>query len=615
MDTKKSKHTYTAMISGCILLPVAALYYPVICAGGEAGDLGKTGNVQKQTSVSSFLDQIIGEPNKTVDESDLLEEDNIIWYAGRWDSTLYLNARYPRTVAIRMRLLDKDTHLPLKGAGVSLKGEYEHKWTGPGAQNQIDMSIFPDLKKLKSQQRKFGLDAISDSKGLVVFSLNWQNEYFWPVKAEDKDSPTEGSRAFIHPDDIACTVRARIRHPEYKDIEIPVDFKRFVDLKPIVLDLGEKFPDFNNKHSRRTEFFEKIRAEDYSMAYRIVKNPAILTTKTKCGPYLVYDLGKVLLECTTPQTKVSRPGNTHTQEAVDTPEPRPSQQTKPSEKTVEQQDRTAQESKPDQKSIEQTKPGAQNAGANERMPGVSHTNLQGKIIDLGDGVTMRLLLIPEGEFQMGSSLDEMGRDSDEGPVHKVRIDKPFYMGAYEVTQEQYEKVMGTNPSKRKGLKFPVHMVSWKDARVFCQKLSSLVGGQFRLPTEVEWEYACRAGTTTAYYWGSRFDDQYAWSLDNSKGTLHEVGTRLPNAWGLFDMSGNLWEWCEDSYHEHYPSSDEETDPRDSSDSADRILRGGSWNVRSLFSRSANRSRNTPDIRMDYNGFRVVLDLESLHVGQ
>jgi formylglycine-generating enzyme required for sulfatase activity len=212
---------------------------------------------------------------------------------------------------------------------------------------------------------------------------------------------------------------------------------------------------------------------------------------------------------------------------------------------------------------------------------------------------------------MGSPEDEMGRDSDEGPARKVRFDKPFYMGAYEVTQEQYEKVTGMNPSKYKGPKFPVQKISWKDARDFCRSLSSLVGEQFRLPTEAEWEYACRAGTTTMYYWGNRFDDQYAWTLDNSKGVLHEVGTRLPNAWGLFDMSGNVWEWCEDLYVDHIPSPDELLDMKDVSDGADRdrILRGGSWNVKPLFSRSANRSRNMPTSRMEYNGFRIVLDLK------
>jgi formylglycine-generating enzyme required for sulfatase activity len=131
--------------------------------------------------------------------------------------------------------------------------------------------------------------------------------------------------------------------------------------------------------------------------------------------------------------------------------------------------------------------------------------------------------------------------------------------------------------------------------------------RFRLPTEIEWEYACRAGTTTAYYWGNSFDDRYAWTLRNSRGAIQEVGTRLPNAWGLYDMSGNLWEWCEDSYNRDYPGSERSTTRRTSFRRNDRILRGGSWNVNPEFSRSANRSRNVPETQMDYDGFRVVME--------
>jgi len=673
MDTRKSKHVYVAIIVGFIsFVLMAALYSPFPRSSDAADNRVDARGAQDNSSVSSFLNRIIGEPNETVDEptESVVEPDEIvaklremtdepelfeeyIWYAGTWDSTLYLKSRYPRTVAIKMKLLDKKTRLPIKGAGVSIKGEYEQTLTGSDIQSQVDLSIFHDLRDVKTlkQQRRFGLDAISDSKGVVVFALNWQKEYSWQDKTGDQTSPPE-----INPDGIECVARLGIRHPDCTRAEIPVEFKR-KNIKPIVLVLSEGFSDFDNKHSRRTEFFEEIRAEDNVIAYGDVKESANREGKTKCGPYLVYDLGDISLECTAPPKKVRPPDTSSTKEPPDTPKPQPSRETRPSEETVEVEEQTrpdippkipapkvsekpaerkeqqspivsaktqepkesletvapkdviTRESEPDQKSIEQPKPVVETVKADDRLPVASRTSLAEKIIDLGDSVTMRLQLIPKGDFQMGSAPEEWGRDADEGPAHNVRIDQPFYMGVYEVTQEQYEKVTGMNPSRYKRPKYPVHMVSWNDARAFCRRLSSLVGEPFRLPTEAEWEYACRAGTTTAYYWGNRFDDRYAWSLDNSKGSMHEAGTRLPNAWGLYDMSGNLWEWCEDSYDEYDPDSIKKISLKKSSVRPDCVLRGGSWNVKSLFSRSANRSRNAPDIRMDYNGFRVVLDVE------
>ena len=166
-----------------------------------------------------------------------------------------------------------------------------------------------------------------------------------------------------------------------------------------------------------------------------------------------------------------------------------------------------------------------------------------------DSIGMKFKLIPAGTFTMG---DASG-DDDETP-HEVTLTKPFKMGVHEVTQAQYEQVMGVNPSRFKGANNPVEMVSWEEAVEFCRRLSELpaekaAGNVYRLPTEAEWEYACRAGTTTKYSFG---DDEselgnYAWSLENSGDKTHPVGGKKPNAWGLHDMHGNVSEWCQDCY--------------------------------------------------------------------
>ena len=170
-----------------------------------------------------------------------------------------------------------------------------------------------------------------------------------------------------------------------------------------------------------------------------------------------------------------------------------------------------------------------------------------------NSIGMKLRLIPAGEFMMGSPGTESGREDDE-TQHRVSITKPFYLGVTEVTQEQYQKVMGTNPSYFKGPQNPVETVSWADAVEFCRKLSAMpaektAGHVYRLPTEAEWEYACRAGTTTAYSFGddaSRLGD-YGWFGGNSDSKTHQVGEKKPNAWGLYDMHGGVYEWCQDRY--------------------------------------------------------------------
>ncbi len=232
-----------------------------------------------------------------------------------------------------------------------------------------------------------------------------------------------------------------------------------------------------------------------------------------------------------------------------------------------------------------------------------------KTVDFTNGVTMKFVLIPAGQFIMDDPSDKEDKDSDAGPRHVVRISKPFYMGVYEVTQEQYEKIMNRNPSRFKGPRHPVETVSWRDAQRFCRKLSNIDGRRYRLATEAEWEHACRAGTTTAFYWGDDFADRYAWALTNSRAATHEVGTRLPNAWGLYDMAGNVAEWCQDWYGQYDPNSAEQVDPKGPSEGVYRILRGGSWGHTRANCRSAHRNWHTPGHVYDDCGIRIVLELE------
>ena len=236
-----------------------------------------------------------------------------------------------------------------------------------------------------------------------------------------------------------------------------------------------------------------------------------------------------------------------------------------------------------------------------------------RVKDLGGGVKMRTILIPPGEFMMGSPSSESGRYSDEGPVHKVRITKPFYMGVYEVTQAQYRKVRYRNPSYFSfwGNDRPVERVSWNDAVEFCKKLSEKEGGQYRLPTEAEWEYTCRAGTWTRFYSGDGDSDLEkiawhgcnVWHIWKYSGTTG-VGGKLPNAFGLYDMSGNLLEWCQ-SLCKSYPYR--ENDGReDLTAGGSRVLRGGSWHYYAGYCRSAYRSYRAPTHASTSHGFRVVV---------
>jgi formylglycine-generating enzyme required for sulfatase activity len=225
--------------------------------------------------------------------------------------------------------------------------------------------------------------------------------------------------------------------------------------------------------------------------------------------------------------------------------------------------------------------------------------------EITNSIGMKLKLIPAGEFLMGSPDSDEASYVNEKPQHLVRITKPFYLCVTEVTQDQYETVMGKNPSHFKGAANPVETVTWNQAVEFCKKLSAKEGKTYRLPTEAEWEYACRAGTTTSYSFG---DDaasfgEYAWFIGNAERKTHPVGEKKPNAWGLFDMHGNVFEWCQDWFGEY--TADVSTDPVGPSEATTRVSRGGCWYFSARHGRSAFRSRSTPDGLSFILGFRVA----------
>ena len=260
-------------------------------------------------------------------------------------------------------------------------------------------------------------------------------------------------------------------------------------------------------------------------------------------------------------------------------------------------------------------------------------------IDLGKGVKMKLVLAPAGTFMMGSKFSpaENAKRYDcpekyfalESPRHKVTITKPFYIGVYEITQPQYVAVMGSGAlpwlyqeqKKPKmltklGPDYPASWVHWHEAMEFCSKLSKTLGRKVSLPTEAQWEYACRAGTETAFCFG---DDpsklsEYGWWIENELGDDGErFGTRAgglkkPNAWGLYDMHGNVWEWCRDWFDKDFYASGNTVDPVNTKEAKCATCRGGSWYNPNHILRSASRNNWYPPTYRHYNvGFRVVVE--------
>lgn len=232
--------------------------------------------------------------------------------------------------------------------------------------------------------------------------------------------------------------------------------------------------------------------------------------------------------------------------------------------------------------------------------GSSKTGLT-KTITLPGGATMELVWCPPGSFMMGSPASEAERDDDE-VQHSVTLTKGFWLGKYEVTQRQWESVMGTNPSRFQSPDRPVEQVSWEDCQVFIRTIREASPDlNVRLPTEAEWEYACRAGTESAYS-GSGVLGDMGWYDDISQGETHVVGQRQANAWGLHDMHGNVWEWCSDVL-DSYPE-DSVQDPVGPKSGACRVNRGGSWGTLARSCRSADRNWDLPSDRSSYLGFRL-----------
>lgn len=231
--------------------------------------------------------------------------------------------------------------------------------------------------------------------------------------------------------------------------------------------------------------------------------------------------------------------------------------------------------------------------------------------DSTNSIGIEFILIPSGEFDMGSSSDEVGRYDNEGPVHHVKFAKAFYLGKYEVTQKQWRDVMGTNLSYFTSDDLPVEQVSWDDVQQFIMKLNEKEGTiKYRLPSEAEWEYAARAGTISKYSFGdneSKLED-YAWFFNNSNKTTHPVGKKKPNSWGLYDMHGNVWELVQDRWHDNYEGAPIDGSSWESGNVTDRVGRGGGFSGYARNCRSANRYKNPADNINRNVGFRLLKDL-------
>jgi len=270
--------------------------------------------------------------------------------------------------------------------------------------------------------------------------------------------------------------------------------------------------------------------------------------------------------------------------------------------------------------------------ARSKLDNLIHEPGEQTVVHLPGNILLKLVYIPAGNFLMGSPDSEKDRSRDEGPRHRVTISRGFWMGKYEVTQAQWRIMMGSNPSLLKAEKtllqkldlhrglnnvphitekdLPVERVSWNYVQSFIQKLNSKTGMAFRLPTEAEWEYACRAGSETAYSFGDNKQklSRFAWYNGNTTAETHPIGRKKPNIWGLYDMAGNVWEWCQDWYGKNYYQYSPTIDPTGPSSGQGHVFRGGSWFSSEDRCRSAFRYGYNPKLRYANLGFRLVREV-------
>jgi formylglycine-generating enzyme required for sulfatase activity len=246
------------------------------------------------------------------------------------------------------------------------------------------------------------------------------------------------------------------------------------------------------------------------------------------------------------------------------------------------------------------------AGTTPKVP------LKELAVDLGRGLKLEMVLLPAGKFVMGASPGDKNARDEEKPPHQVRISKPFYIGKYLLTQEQWEAVMGeSSESLHTGPKNPVDDITFVGAQRLLGKLNAKIkihGWRFALPTEAQWEFACRAGSTTMYCFGNDATElrEYAWYNDNSGGKTHPVGEKRPNAWGLYDMHGNVGEYCRDMFDRNYYRSSPEIDPTGPTRGADHVLRGGNFLTTAVCCRSSFRYWGLLGAKAGCQGLRVAL---------
>ena len=246
----------------------------------------------------------------------------------------------------------------------------------------------------------------------------------------------------------------------------------------------------------------------------------------------------------------------------------------------------------------------------DQVPTVPSNTISDDVITIPvkDGICIEMVKVEGGTFMMGATSEMKNPNSNEKPVHQVTLTNDYYMGKYEVTQALWQAVMGSNPSNFKGDNLPVEEVSWNDCQEFISKLNSLTGRKFRLPTEAEWEYAARGGkkSRSYQYSGSSNISDVAWYDGNSVNKTHPVGTKQANELGIYDMTGNVWEWCSDWYG--FYSSSSQTNPTGADSGSSRVFRGGSWYGNARYCRLSFRDCTPPDCRGYNLGLRLALSV-------